>query len=102
MTMDEMIFRHYRTWIRGLNPGAGSKVSRVLETVGGGNRPPDSSPMVSPAPKSTAKAQRNRLFERVEAGGIEPPSEAEDPKILSTLESPGVRLFSLDAPGLCS
>ena len=50
------------------------KVSRVLETVGGGNTPPDSSPAASPRPKSTAEAQRDRLLKRVEAGGIEPPS----------------------------
>ena len=50
------------------------EVSRVLETVGGGNTPPDSSPAASPRPKSTAEAQRDRLLKRVEAGGIEPPS----------------------------
>jgi len=37
-TSEEMIFRHYRTWIPGLNPDAGRKVIRVLETVSGGNR----------------------------------------------------------------
>ena len=74
-TSEEMIFRHYRTWIPGLNPDAGRKVSRVLETVGGGNPPPDASPVASPAPKSTAEAQRDQLLKRVEAGGIEPPSE---------------------------
>src|SRR5207249_4846765 len=74
-TSEEMIFRHYRTWIPGLNPDAGRKVSRVLGTVGGGNPPPDASPVASPAPKSTAEAQRDQLLKRVEAGGIEPPSE---------------------------
>jgi len=71
-TSEEMIFRHYRTWIPGLNPDAGRKVSRVLETVSGGNPPPDASPVASPAPKSTAEAQRDQLLKRVEAGGIEP------------------------------
>ena len=28
-TSEEIIFRHYRTWIPGLNPGAGTKVGRI-------------------------------------------------------------------------
>ena len=74
-TSEEMIFRHYRTWIPGLNPDAGAKVGRILGGVGGGNVPPSASPVASPMAKTTAEAQRNRLLERMEAGGIEPPSE---------------------------
>jgi integrase len=82
-TSEEMIFRHYRTWIPGLSPNAGRKVSRVLETVGGGNRPPDPSPVVSPAPRASVEVQRSRLIKTVEAGGIEPPPETERPEPLS-------------------
>jgi hypothetical protein len=78
-TSEEMIFRHYRTWIPGLNPDAGVKVGRVLSGVGGGNLPPSASPVASPAPKTSAEAQRDQLLKRVEAGGIEPPSEGASP-----------------------
>src|SRR5262245_25706018 len=74
-----MIFRHYRTWIRGLNPEAGRKVGRILGGCGGGNSPLAASPGVSPTPKVTAEMQRVRLLRRVEAGGIEPPSEGASP-----------------------
>ena len=74
-TSEEMIFRHYRTWIPGLTPDAGAKVSRILSSGGGGPPPPSASPVASPAPKSTVETQRKRLLDRVEAGGIEPPSE---------------------------
>ena len=74
-TSEEMIFRHYRTWIPGLNPDAGVKVGRILSGVGGGNSPPSASPVASPTTKSSTEAQRTRLLKRVEAGGIEPPSE---------------------------
>jgi hypothetical protein len=68
---EEMIFRHYRTWIPGLNPDAVSKVGRILGG-GGGNLPPSPSPGASPRPKVSAEMQRNRLLKVVEAGGIEP------------------------------
>ena len=74
-TSEEMIFRHYRSWIPGLNPESGRKISRVLESIGGGNGPPDSSPIASPTPRSPPDAQRNQLLKKMEAGGIEPPSE---------------------------
>jgi len=38
-TSEEMIFRHYRTWIPGLNPDAGSKVGRILSARGSPHRP---------------------------------------------------------------
>ena len=75
-TSEEMIFRHYRTWIPGLNPDAGAKVGRVLGGVGGGNLPQSASLVASPAPKKSAETQRSQLLNRVEAGGIEPPSES--------------------------
>src|SRR5262249_46336928 len=77
-TSEEMIFRHYRTWIPGLNPDAGSKVGRILGG-GGGNLPPSASPGASPRPKVSAEMQRNPLLKVVEAGGIEPPSEGASP-----------------------
>jgi hypothetical protein len=39
-TSEEMIFRHYRTWIPGLNPDAGAKVGRILGGIGGGESAP--------------------------------------------------------------
>src|SRR5262249_26313343 len=69
---EEMIFRHYRTWIPGLTPDAGAKVSRILSGGGGGHPPPSASPVASQTPKSTVETQRKRLLDRVEAGGIEP------------------------------
>jgi hypothetical protein len=71
-TSEEMIFRHYRTWIPGLTPDAGAKVGRILSGVGGGHPPPSASPVASPTPKSTVEIQRKRLLDRVEAGRIEP------------------------------
>jgi len=68
-TSEEMIFRPYRTWIPGLNPDAGTKVGRILGGVGGGNEPPSTSPVASPARKSTAETHRKQLLDRVEAGG---------------------------------
>src|SRR5439155_8886771 len=50
---------------------ASARMTFVART--GGNPPPDASPVASPAPKSTAEAQRDQLLKRVEAGGIEPP-----------------------------
>jgi integrase len=78
-TSEEMIFRHYRTWIPGLNPDAGAKIGRILGGVGGGNDPLSASPVASPTTKSSVEAQRKRLLDRVEAGGIEPPSEGASP-----------------------
>jgi integrase len=75
-TSQEMIFRHYRTWIPGLNPEAGRKVGRILGGGGGGNLPLAPSPGVSPTARVTLESQRDRLLKRVEAGGIEPPSES--------------------------
>src|SRR5262249_61242216 len=72
-TPEEMIFRHYRTWIPGLNPNAGRKVGRILGGGGGGNLPLAPSPGVSPTPKVTAAMQRVRLLSIVEAGGNQPP-----------------------------
>ena len=46
-TSEEMIFRHYRTWIPGLNPDAGTKVGRILGGVGGGQEPPSEGPAAS-------------------------------------------------------
>jgi hypothetical protein len=71
-TSEEMIFRHYRSSIPGLNPGAGRKVGRILGGGGGGNLPRPTSPDVSPIPKTTTESQRDRLPKIVEAGGIEP------------------------------
>jgi hypothetical protein len=75
-TSEEMIFRHYRGWIPGLNPNAGSNVGRILGAVGGGNLPPAASPSASPRQKVSAETQRSRLLEVVEAGGIEPQQRA--------------------------
>jgi integrase len=61
-TSEEMIFRHYRTWIPGLNPEAGSKVGRILGGGGGGKLPLAASPCVSPRPKVTVEIQRDRLL----------------------------------------
>jgi integrase len=78
-TSEEMIFRHYRTWIPGLNPDAGAKVGRILGGVGGAKVPPSASLVASPAPKLSQETQQNKLLKRVEAGGIEPPSESASP-----------------------
>jgi integrase len=73
-TSEEMIFRHYRTWIPGLNPHAGAKVGRILGGVGGRNLSPSASPIASPAPKSTPESQRNGCLIEWRRGGIEPRS----------------------------
>jgi len=87
-TSEEMIFRHYRTWIPGLNPNAGAKVGRILGEVGGGNLPPPASLVASPAPKKSVETQRIQLVKRVEAGGIEPPSEGPAPSHLRCSHAP--------------
>jgi integrase len=99
-TSEEMIFRHYRTWIRGLNPDAGAKVGRILGGVGGGNLPPSASLVASPAPKKSVEAQRDQLLRRVEAGGIEPPSETEKADAMSRPESPGMQISWVHALSL--
>jgi len=98
-TSEEMIFRHYRTWIPGLNPDAGVKVGRILSGVGGGNSPPSASPVASPTTKSSTEAQRTRLLKRVEAGGIEPPSEGLPSNMTTCLAVALISLFEPPAAG---
>jgi len=85
-TSEEMVFRHYRSWIPGLNHDAGVKVGRILGG-GGGNLPLAASPGVSSTPRVTAETQRDRLPKRVEAGGIEPRTtgSSSEPRTKKTL-----------------
>src|SRR5262245_56872046 len=62
-TSEEMIFRHYRTWIPGLNPGAGSKVGRILGGGGGGNLPLAASP-VCPQDRKRARKRSGTSYLR--------------------------------------
>ncbi len=77
-TSEEMIFRHYRRWIPGLQPDVGRKVGQLLDRAAGGTNPPPASPSASPIQKPRARSQEDRAVATVEAGGIEPPSEPED------------------------
>jgi hypothetical protein len=74
-TSEQMIFRHYRNWIPGLQTGADRKISAALSSVIGladGSKP---SLKVSLNAPSEIKTEQNQGFIVVEAGGIEPPSE---------------------------
>jgi hypothetical protein len=63
-----MIFRHYRTWIPGLNPNAGAKVGRILGGIGGGNTPPSAFFVASPAPEKSVETQRDQLLSKWRRG----------------------------------
>ena len=72
-TSEEMIFRHYRRWIPGLQNDAGRKVGRVFGRLGGGQLPPVASPISSPGGGRKPKSMKNQQPRGMEAGGIEPP-----------------------------
>ena len=60
-TSEEMIFRHYRTWIPGLNPDAGAKVGRILGGVGRGNPPPLCVPRCVPNEENQREGATNSV-----------------------------------------
>ena len=60
---------------------AGTKVTQLLGGVDGGPKATSASPAASPTPKLSVEAQRDQLRERMEAGGIEPPSESASPNV---------------------
>jgi integrase len=73
-TSEQMIFRHYRNWIPGLQTGAGSKINAALASIllsPDGLRP---SLKVSLSLPEEPKSQQTQGLSMVEAGGIEPPS----------------------------
>jgi hypothetical protein len=74
-TSEQMIFRHYRNWIPGLQTGAGSKISAALSTVIGPSDGEKVSLKVSLSDVLETKTEPNQALKMVEAGGIEPPSE---------------------------
>jgi integrase len=47
-TSEQMIFRHYRRWIPGLQVGAGRRINRLFEKTLGGRRIPKSVPKTVP------------------------------------------------------
>ena len=72
----------------------------TIPLLGGLPTQPTSAWALSAAPAVRISGEKLKLTKRVEAGGIEPPSETEEAETLSDLESPGVRISSVDAPGL--
>ena len=74
-TSEQMIFRHYRNWIPGLQTGAGTKISAALSTVIGPSDGEKVSLKVSLSDVLETKTEPNQALKMVEAGGIEPPSE---------------------------
>jgi hypothetical protein len=74
-TSEQMIFRHYRNWIPGLQTGAGHKISAALSAVIKPPEFPKTSLKVSLNPLSKLELEENQGLLMVEAGGIEPPSE---------------------------
>jgi len=74
-TSEQMIFRHYRNWIPGLQTGAGRKISAALSSVIGPREADLPSPKPSPDGPGEPEIERNQALKMVEAGGIEPPSE---------------------------
>jgi hypothetical protein len=74
-TSEQMIFRHYRRWIPGLQVGAGRRINRLFEKTLGGGESRKVSLKPSLGSRNKAKAQGSQGISMVEAGGIEPPSE---------------------------
>jgi len=68
-TSEEMIFRHYRKWIPGLQIGAGKRIGALLH--GSIGRPEDPKP--SPRRFRKAKIVKNQRLSMAERGGFEPP-----------------------------
>lgn len=75
-TSEQMIFRHYRNWIPGLQTGAGRKISAALSSVIG----PRKADLPSPDGPGESKIEQNRALKMVEAGGIENPESGEPSK----------------------
>lgn len=76
-TSEQMIFRHYRNWIPGLQTGAGSKINAALSSI---LRLPDgseSSLKVSLSSLSEPETEQNQALKMVEAGKIENPEAGE-------------------------
>ena len=74
-TSEQMIFRHYRNWIPGLQTGAGTKISAALSSFIGPSDGQTVSLKVSLTELSETETEQNQALKMVEAGGIEPPSE---------------------------
>lgn len=74
-TSEQMIFRHYRNWIPGLQTGAGAKISAALSSVIGSSEDQKLSLEVSLRDFPKIETEQNQALKMVEAGGIEPPSE---------------------------
>ena len=74
-TSEQMIFRHYRNWIPGLQTGAGAKISAALSSVIARPDRQKVSLTVSLNDFLGTETEQNQAPKMVEAGGIEPPSE---------------------------
>ena len=74
-TSEQMIFRHYRNWIPGLQTGAGAKISAALSSVIGPSDRQKVSLKVSLGDFPGTETEPTQAPKMVEAGGIEPPSE---------------------------
>jgi integrase len=72
-TSEEMIFRHYRKWIPGLQVGAGKRISSLLQQAIGREKGRELSLKPSPRPVGPTKHELNQVFDLAERGGFEPP-----------------------------
>lgn len=73
-TSEEMIFRHYRKWIPGLQVGAGRRIGAVLQQAIEHQNTGEPSLKPSPALVSRSKLQLNQVLTMAERGGFEPPA----------------------------
>ena len=92
-TSEQMIFRHYRNWIPGLQTGAGSKINAALSSLIGPDDGQKASLKTSLSGFSGSEIQQNQALRMVEAGGIEPPSEDRQTVVTTRL----VRILELAA-----
>ena len=72
-TSEEMIFRHYRRWIPGLQVGAGRRIGALLQESIEGRERSEPSPKPSPRLVRGSKMQINEALRVAERGGFEPP-----------------------------
>ena len=76
-TSEQMIFRHYRNWIPGLQTGAGHKISAALSSFIG---PPDGQKVslkVSLSKFSGMETEQNQALKMVEAGELNRPRDSQ-------------------------
>jgi hypothetical protein len=74
-TSEEMIFRHYRKWIPGLQVGAGTRIGALLHQAIELQKAGELSPRPSPARMRESKLELDQLVSMAERGDLKTPTK---------------------------